>query len=320
MATGELVDRLTRHDPATGALDGSWLPTANGSRSVNDVAAADNNIYIGGDFSHVSGVQHIGYAQFTNSPPAPNLVSLTMFDNDANGYIDTVEALFDKTLAPCAGPCTSNVTLFNPPSGATLSSVTTSGSVATFNLTEGTGNARTSVGGFRIELPSSTGILATDGSRASFDEQAPADGAPPVALALSKTNAGTSGLPEAGDTYRINFSESLDTGSLPSTTTLSIVNGGGANNDQLTIAGVAQGSIDLGSNTFINSGQANFAAALTFESGSKNIRITLGSCSGSCGELTRGDRGTLTYVAASAIEDPAGNNAIGSITKTFRPF
>ena len=101
---------------------------------------------------------------------------------------------------------------------------------------------------------------------------------------------------------------------------VSLIDGAGAN-DQFTIAGVAQGSIDLDSDTFINLGQADFTAStLSLQSGMSTLSIVLGPCSGDCAEITRGDRGTVTFVVDPAVTDPAGIGAVGTIVKTFRPF
>lgn len=56
------VDRLTRHDKSTGMTDYSWLPRLNGIRSINAVDVTEDGLHIGGDFTHVNGRRHEGFA------------------------------------------------------------------------------------------------------------------------------------------------------------------------------------------------------------------------------------------------------------------
>jgi len=75
--TGELV----RVDPATGAMDKSWLPQCDGGNGVYTLSSFGAKLYAGGDFLSIStvGVKH--FAQFTdNQIPNTADVSLSLFD------------------------------------------------------------------------------------------------------------------------------------------------------------------------------------------------------------------------------------------------
>src|SRR5205814_7372061 len=103
---------------------------------------------------------------------APSLTSLQMLDTDHNGKVDQVQATFDETLV--SSTATAPWTLTGVPSGGSLSSVSTSGSVATLVLNEGAGAADTSVGSFMVALAaSSSGIRDAAGNQSSFSAQAP---------------------------------------------------------------------------------------------------------------------------------------------------
>jgi len=329
---GNAVGRLTRHDLLTGELDVTWLPDVNGSRSVNDVAAAGFSVHIGGDFTFVSGDRHVGYAMFSDRPSSETpaeLVSLTMLDVDQNGLVDTVEALFDKTLQACAAPCTDGWTLTGVPSGGTLSTVSTNGSVATLQLAEGNGGVDTAVGNFEIGLSSPSDVRDVNGLEPFFAGTRPVDAAMPVADKMWKSNAGTGGLAESGDSITITWSERIDPTSLPATTDVVISDLGNGGNDQLTIPGLLDGAMDLGSGDYlvcaggpcVGTHQATFAgSAITRKSGGTFTTVTLSSCSGDCSELSSGPRTTVTYVAPSSIADVDGNGAVGSFQKTFKLF
>src|SRR5918912_25746 len=94
----------------------------------------------------------------------------------------------------------------NPASG--VSSVGTSGTVATLTLNEGSSAADTSVGSFKVALASSsTGIRDTAGNPASFAAQAPADKASPEAVSINRHSASPSNA--ASVQFDVTFSESV---------------------------------------------------------------------------------------------------------------
>jgi len=59
------ADRLTRHEKLTGKMDTSWLPSINGSKSVNTIAVEQDGLYIGGNFTRVSTKPQGGFAIFS---------------------------------------------------------------------------------------------------------------------------------------------------------------------------------------------------------------------------------------------------------------
>ena len=52
---GDNVDRLSRHDKATGEIDFTWLPFVDGIRSVNGIDVTPDGLYVVGDFFKVGG-------------------------------------------------------------------------------------------------------------------------------------------------------------------------------------------------------------------------------------------------------------------------
>lgn len=78
---GTAVGQLVRANPATGALDSSWLPQV--TAGFLGVFAIDgfspNKLYIGGDFTRVQGIKRTNFAQFTDgAAPASADVSVTL--------------------------------------------------------------------------------------------------------------------------------------------------------------------------------------------------------------------------------------------------
>ena len=336
MLSGTEVDRLTRHDITTGELDINWLPDINGVRSVNALEIDDDNVYIGGDFTAVSSIGQRGFAQFSRksiTEIAPRFVEATMFDTDANGYVDTVEVTFDQNLAVCPGNCTAGWDLQNVPSGGTLNFVTVNQNVATLHLVEGIANEPdTGVGSFEIKLERAGAIRSTFGHRSKFPYIEPMDGAQPMAVDIRRVNAsgGTSGLAERGDEFIIEWSEKLDRNSLPSSTTVTVADLADGLNDQLTIVGVTNGALDLGSDGFLACAGGPCAAAeqavfnnsnIGFANNTSLVEVTLGTCSGACNLLTaQVPDTTFTFVPAPTITDVSNNSSTGSITKTFPVF
>ena len=80
------------------------------------------------------------------------------------------------------------------PSGGTLSSVSTSGAVATLTISEGAGAADTSVGSFTVALATSaTGIRDAAANLSSFTAAAPTDGAKPVLVTMTMLDTNANG-------------------------------------------------------------------------------------------------------------------------------
>ena len=78
---GTVVAQLVRADPATGALDTTWLPQVTaGLLGVFAIDAYDpTKLYVGGDFTRVEGLKRTNFAEFTDgAAPADAGVSLSL--------------------------------------------------------------------------------------------------------------------------------------------------------------------------------------------------------------------------------------------------
>src|SRR5205814_1693079 len=129
-----------------------------------------------------------------------------MLDIDHNGKVDQVQATFNETLA--SSTATAPWTLTGVPSGGSLSSVSTSGSVATLVLNEGAGAADTSVGSFMVALAqSSSGIRDAAGNQSSFSAQAPQDAAAPEVVSINRADSDPTKASSVH--WTVSFSESV---------------------------------------------------------------------------------------------------------------
>jgi len=84
---GTVVAQLVRADPATGALDKTWLPQV--TAGFLGVFAIDgyspNKLYVGGDFTRVQGIKQTNFAQFTDgAAPTAADVGLTLSASPAS--------------------------------------------------------------------------------------------------------------------------------------------------------------------------------------------------------------------------------------------
>jgi hypothetical protein len=265
-------------------------------------------------------------ATYTIDRTAPTVVSLEMLDADHNGKVDQVQATFNESLQ--SSTATAPWSLNNVPSGGSLASVSTSGSVATLTLTEGASAADTTVGTFKVGLAaSSTGIRDAAGNQASFGMTAPADKAGPVPTNVTDTNGAADGKFEQNDTLTITFSEAVTGVGSSSNAVLTGGSGNGAGaNDSLTVPGLIQLS-SLGRSDYIgtNGSIANFNSSGLTKPTSNSVKVTLGACSdgtsGACGLVTQAaGTGSFSVVPDPAITDAAGNAAAGNPTFTIRVF
>ena len=173
---------------------------------------------------------------------APVLLTLSMLDNNSNGIVDRVTAVFSETLTGYTAG-TSPWTLTNVPSGGTLASVTTATATATLIITEGAGALDTSVGAMTVALATdAAGVHDAALNLASFSATTPLDKAKPAAVTIVDTNGATDGRIEVGDTLSITFSEALDPATVPATTTVTLTDPVGTGNDTLAIAGIINGA------------------------------------------------------------------------------
>ena len=256
----------------------------------------------------------------------PQLQTIEMRDNDSDGKVDRVVVTFDEALAAYTAG-TAPWTLTNVPSAGTLSGVTVAGNQATLAITEGPNAANTAVGTFRVALATNAnGIRDANGNQSSFASVAPADEAAPVPINTSRTPGTTSGLLEAsGDSFTVTFSEPINPGTIPGTTTISESDPAGAGNDTLQIVGLTNGQINLGANNYVGDDgtTASFTSStLTLSGGNTVVKATVvGTCSGTgCASLAIGNSAAIAFSPATSITDVPGNAATGSFTKSFRMF
>jgi hypothetical protein len=245
-----------------------------------------------------------------------------MFDNNHNGKVDQVKAVF--TNATVTSSCSATWTALNIPSGGTINSagitVATGTNTVTIPINEGAGAADTSVGLFTVTFAPGAGCNAS-----AFGPATPTDLAPPVAVTITSANhaGGTAGLMELTDTLTITFSEPM-TGAPASTPAVMDDNSA---NDNLNITGITNGNNASGGD-YENGKTATFSAAtVALSNANKTITVTIaGTCSGSgsaCSKLTAGGPGNLTYVPATTLTDVPGNAAVanaGTPTVNLRLF
>ncbi len=254
----------------------------------------------------------------------PILVTLTMLDNNTNGKVDRVTAVFSETLA--ASTATAPWTLANTPSGGTLLSVAVATTTATLTLTEGAGAANTAVGSFTVALATSaTGIRDAAGNQSSFAATSPLDGAAPVPITIATSVPGTTaGMMQAGDALAITFSEAILASSVPGTTTITETDPTGGGNDTLTITSLTNGARALGANNYVNvnNTSASFGASTLGVAGATVTATVAGACTGTCGANLTAGQGAFVFAPAATITDAAGNAATGALTTagTFRVF
>jgi hypothetical protein len=239
-----------------------------------------------------------------------------MFDTDADGRIDQVKATFDETLA--SSTATAPWTLTNVPSAGTLSSVSTSGSVATLTLTEGAGAADTSVGTFKVALATSaSGIRDTSGNQASFAATAPDDLAGPVLMTATSTAGSTANRMQLGDTFVLTFSEGLAPASVASNYVVTEQRGGGSTTlaipGLITTAAIANGY--LGAN---NSSGTSSSSLPFLSNANKTVTVFLGAITTTGSGVGTGSGGA-SIVPASGLTDSAGN-AARTTARTMSPL
>lgn len=280
---------------------------------------------------------------YTIDRTAPAKTTLQMFDTNGNGKIDRVTATFGETLA--ASSATAPWTLANAPSGATLASVSTSGTIATLTLTEGAGAADTAVGTFTVALAASaTGIRDAAGNQSSFTATAPTDLAAPARTAMTMLDVNANGKI---DRVTVAFSETVaspitataftlantpSAGTLASATaatnvvTLAITEGAGTASTAVgsftvALAAAATGVRDAALN------QGSFAAAAPAD-GAGPVPLAVSDTNGATdGEMATGDTFVASFSEAIAAASLPGSTPItedgggtGSVLFTIAGF
>jgi hypothetical protein len=254
---------------------------------------------------------------------APALTNLSMFDSTGAGFVNRVVATFSETLANVGSgtAALSQWQLANPPSGQTVSSVAISGNQANLTLTPTGGAApNTAAGAFTIALGAfKQGLQDAAANTASFKATAPQDKAGPAVVSMSSHSAGASGLLMTGSTLSVTFSEPV-TG-IAKTVTITETDGGSKADDTLSISGVTNGVLDMGSKNYVVSSKAGtvvtFSATVMLSNGNTTVTVTAGSCSASCANVAAA-AGPFTYRPASSITDGVSNPADGAVT--LNPF
>jgi len=322
--------------PSGGTLAGVTVSGNTATLAINEGAGAANTAV--GAFTvslaaHPGGIRDLNGHQssFAATAPAdlapPAVTSLSLLDNNGNGKVDRVAAVFSENLATYTAG-TAPWALLNVPSSGTLASVAVATNTVTLTLTEGAGAANTAVGGMTVALAASgTGVRDAAGNQGSFAARAPQDMARPVPMTIADTNGTINGRIQPGDTISITFSEALAPASVPSATTVSITDPLGAGNDTLTMVGVSDGARTLGATGYVttDNSTASFASsAVTLLTSNTVIRVTVGAtCSGTgcAGIATQTTNGTYSFLAAPTITDLAGNSASATVrTRRARYF
>ncbi len=270
-------------------------------------------------------------SSYTSTAPtdraAPALVTLSLLDNNGNGKVDRVTALFSETLQTYTA-ATTPWTLTNVPSGGTLSTVALSSATLTLTLTEGAGIADTLVGTMTVAMAANAlGARDAIGNLGTFAATTPLDKAKPAAATITDTNGTLDGKAEPGDTIVITFSEPLAPASAPSSTTVTLTDPVGTGNDTLTMVGVSNGARTLGSNNYItvdNTAAAYASSTVALSNANRTITVTIAAtCTGTgCAALgQQATNVTYSYVAATTLTDIAGNLAATQAkTQSIRLF
>ena len=187
--------------PSGGTLASVSVAGATATLTITEGAGAANTAV--GSFtlalaSNATGIRDAAanLSSFTATAPAdgaaPVETAMVMHDVNANGRVDQVTVTFSETLASSTN--TAPWTLANVPSGGTLSSVSTSGAVATLTLAEGAGAPDTAAGSFTVALATNaTGIRDAAANLASMAATAPADGAKPVLVSMTMLDTNANG-------------------------------------------------------------------------------------------------------------------------------
>ena len=125
---GKAVEQVVRADAATGALDTTWLPpVTSGFLGVFAVDAFGNNkLYIGGDFTRVSNLKRLNFAQFTDGA-APANADLGLTFAGAPATVNVGQQITFTATVSNAGPDPATSTTLTDVLPATLDLVSAPG-------------------------------------------------------------------------------------------------------------------------------------------------------------------------------------------------
>ncbi|HEY0521386.1 MAG TPA: hypothetical protein VGC84_17985, partial [Ilumatobacteraceae bacterium] len=266
--------------------------------------------------SNASGIRDAAgqTATFSATAPidaaSPAIVTKQFFDNDGNGKVDQVTAVFSETLSTYTAG-TAPWTLANMPSGGTLSSVAVATTTATLTVAEGAGAADTSPGSFTIALVTNAGgIRDAAGNLSSFTAVAPADKATPVRLAMVMNDVNANGKV---DQVVVTFSEPLASytagttpwtlTSAPSGATLSSVAVSGSSATVTLAEGAGAASTALGS------------FKVTLASNATGVRDAAANLSSFV--ATAPTDGAKPVLLTLSMNDSSGNGKVDQVTAVF---
>jgi len=297
---------------------GTVTSASTGTVSFTDTGLAPESTHTwqvsASDGSNVSALSAASDAVTTPVAIGVKMIGLDMLDNDVDGKVDRLVATFDAPIT-CASPCKTPWSLSGVPGGGSLSSVTLSGSTATLLLTEG--GADTAVDSFTVALAdTATGVKDAEGNIASFTATAPADKAAPVPTGYVNGPGSRQGVPAAGDTFTVTFSEPIDPASVVGVG-VTARDPLGSGNDTVEIPGLIQGPLDTGSGSVISldGGVAAWSAStLSLLTNNTQVRSTVtGTCSGSgCTQTSSPSSHSFVITPAAGLADLAGNAVRGS--------
>jgi hypothetical protein len=280
------------------------------------------------DDANVSGLSDPSNEVILADAGAPTLTSLRMQDVDTDGLVDRVLARFSAPIS-CVAPCLTPWTLADVPSGGSLAAVSIIGDTAILDLAEGVGAANTAVGGFTMMLtPDGDGIQDSQGRIAGFGAQSPADNAGPVPTNLASTAGATDNVMEAGDTFTATFSEPIDPATVHAANVKEL-DQPTLGTDTLTIVGLTDQAINLGSNDYVTApgGSIVFAqSTLTLLVGDTQIQSTIvGPCTGTACAfpgpgVPAGVQVPITFRPEPVLADRAGNHTAGSRVEAIAPY
>ena len=320
--------QLVTTGTATGSIGAPSGSGASYTLNVNSVAGDGtiglNLVDDGSIFDTASPGNQLGGAGITNGNftgqvydvdrVAPQLVSLEMRDNNANGKVDRVVATFDETLA--SSTTHAPWELANVPSGGTKGALSTSGSTATLLIAEGAGAHNTAVGSFTVALAqNATGIRDAFGNQSSFAAQAPTDDASPVPITLTDTDGSINGRFQMGDSAILTFSENVTNSQTSSNVAVSDPPGPG--NDSWAAPGFLNdtGKTTLGRDDYVqgNNREYEFPGSALDQPATNAVRLTLSACDTGtdCGDIrTAAAAGNVAVTPSTTIADAAGNTAL----------
>lgn len=261
-----------------------------------------------GEVQASNGTGTIENDDFDTTPPVLQQVQIR--DDDGDGKLDRLVAVFNEPLGSCPGTWS-----FSQPAGGSVNVAAVNGSNVDVFLNEG-GGFNTATGGVTV---SGSGTCDAAGNVAGSQSAPLVDRAGPSIRGILSSGNGIIG---AGDSFTLQFSETLPAAANASTTVTLYTDGAGA--DPLERLGVpnvlAVTESPLGSQYKSNKRDAAFGGSTVSRSGDQ-ITVTLGTCTAGnpdpCTNFVGGSAGTVQFQPAASIVDAAGNAPSTTYTFSF---